>query len=119
MACRFERLLVGLLVLALSGLAGAQSQPALRAYAILGVDAVRLGANVRVQPGAVGATTGNVRLAGRRAVPGTVVARSVRVARRVRVGRLFCRASRAARSVPAWSAARPWAARRVRADASS
>ena len=90
MARRFERLLVGPLVLALAGLAGAQSQPALHAYAILGADAVRLTANVRVQRGAVGATTGNVRLAGSARVQGAVVAPSVRVARGVRVGRLFC-----------------------------
>lgn len=90
MARRFESMLVASLVLALAGLAGAQSQPALHTYAILGADAVRLMANVRVQPGAVGATTGNVRLAGSARVQGAVVAPSVRVARGVRVGRLFC-----------------------------
>lgn len=82
-------LLVALLV-GLPGAAAAQSQPALRAYAILGVNEVRVGANVRVQPGAVGATAGSVRLATAAQVPGTVVGDSVRVARRVRVGRLFC-----------------------------
>jgi len=90
MAPRFERLLVAPLVLALAGLAGAQSQPVLHAYAILGIDEVRLAPNVRVRPGAVGATTGNVRLAGASRVQGAVVAPSVRVARGVHVGRLFC-----------------------------
>lgn len=90
MARRFERLLVGPLVLALAGLAGAQSQPVLHGYAILGIDEVRLAPNVRVQRGAVGATAGNVRLAGASRVQGAVVAPSVRVARGVHVGRLFC-----------------------------
>jgi hypothetical protein len=45
---------------------------------------------VRVQPGSVGATTGTVRLAPAAQVSGAVVAGTVRVARRVRVGRLFC-----------------------------
>jgi hypothetical protein len=43
-----------------------------------------------VQPGAVGAIAGSVRLAAGARVPGAVVAGSVHVARRVRVGRLFC-----------------------------
>ncbi len=71
--------------------AGAQSQPALRGYAVLGMDSVRIKPRVRVQPGAVGATAGSVRLAGNVEIPGTVVADSVRAARQVRVGRLFCR----------------------------
>jgi hypothetical protein len=90
MARSAVRLLVPSLVLAVAGLAGAQSQPALRTYAILGIDAVRLAPNVRVQPGAVGATTGNVRLAGAARVQGAVVAPSIRIAHGVRVGRLFC-----------------------------
>jgi hypothetical protein len=68
----------------------AQSQPVLRGYAVLGVDLVRIGPSVRVQPGSVGATTGTVRLATAAQVSGAVVASTVRVARRVRVGRLFC-----------------------------
>jgi hypothetical protein len=68
----------------------AQSQPVLRGYAVLGMDLVRIGPSVRVQPGSVGATTGTVRLATAAQVSGAVVAGSVRVARRVRVGRLFC-----------------------------
>lgn len=68
----------------------AQSQPVLRSYAVLGVDLVRIGPSVRVQPGSVGATTGTVRLATAARVSGAVVAGSVRVARRVQVGRLFC-----------------------------
>ena len=90
MARSTARLLVPALLLALASLAGAQSQPALRSFAILGLDEVRLGPNVRVQRGAVGATTGNVRLAASARVQGAVVAPSVRVARGVRVGRLFC-----------------------------
>jgi hypothetical protein len=82
-------LLVALL-LALRGGAGAQSQPALGGYAVLGVDLVRVGLGVRVQPGAVGATAGTVRLAANAHVTGSVVAGSVQVARRVRVGHLFC-----------------------------
>jgi hypothetical protein len=82
--------LLAALLLALRGGADAQSQPALRGYAVLGVDLVRIGPGVRVQPGAVGATVGTVRLAARAQVPGSVVAGSVRVARQVRVGRLFC-----------------------------
>jgi len=78
------------LLLALASVAGAQSQPALRGFAILGFDEVRLGPNVRVPRGAVGATTGNVRLAGAARVQGAVVAPSIRVAHGVRVGRLFC-----------------------------
>jgi hypothetical protein len=84
------RLLVTLLVLPGAELAGAQSQPALRTYAILGIDQVRLAPNVRVQTGAVGATAGTVRLAGASRVQGAVVAQSVRVSRSVHVGRLFC-----------------------------
>jgi len=90
MARSVVRFVVPSLLLALSQLAGAQSQPALRTYAILGIDGVRLAANVRVQPGAVGATTGNVRLAGAARVQGAVVAPAIRVAHGVRVGRLFC-----------------------------
>jgi hypothetical protein len=84
------RLLVASILLACADLAGAQSQPALRTYAILGIDEVRLAPNVRVQRGAVGATAGNVRLAGASRVQGAVVAQSVRVARGAHVGRLFC-----------------------------
>lgn len=83
-----------LLVAGLLGLAGpaaAQSQPALPGYAVLGLESVRVGAGARVQPGAVGATAGTVWLAARAAVPGSVVADSVRIARSTRVGRLFCR----------------------------
>jgi hypothetical protein len=90
MVFRAARLLVPVLVLALVSAAGAQSQPALRGFAILGFDEVRLGPNVRVPRGAVGATTGNVRLAGAARVQGAVVAPSIRIARGVRVGRLFC-----------------------------
>jgi len=68
----------------------AQSQPVLRGYAVLGMDLVRIGPSVSVQPGSVGATTGTVRVATAAQVSGAVVAGSVRVARRVRVGRLFC-----------------------------
>ena len=70
----------------------AQSQPVLRGYAVLGVELVRIGPSVHVQPGAVGATatTGTVRLATAAQVSGAVVAGTVRVARRARVGRLFC-----------------------------
>jgi hypothetical protein len=68
----------------------AQSQPVLRGYAVLGVELVRIGPSVRVQPGAVGATTGTVRLATAARVSGAIVAGTVRVARRARVGRLFC-----------------------------
>lgn len=82
-------LLVALLF-GVGGFADAQSQPALQAYAVLGLESVRVGPRARVQPGAVGATTGSVRLAAS-AVVGSVVADSVRVARSTRVGRLFCR----------------------------
>src|SRR5262249_49015889 len=86
------RLVVPALLLALASVAGAQSQsqPDLRGFAILGFDQVRLGPNVRVPRGAVGATNGNGRLAVSARVQGAVVAPSVRVARGVRVGRLFC-----------------------------
>ena len=90
MAFPAARLVVPTLFLALASAAGAQSQPVLRGFAILGVDEVRLGRNVRVARGAVGATNGNVRLAVSARVQGAVVAPSVRVARGVRVGRLFC-----------------------------
>jgi hypothetical protein len=90
MAPSAARLVVLVLFLALASAAGAQSQPALRGFAILGLDEVRLGPNVRVPRGAVGATNGNVRLAVSARVQGAVVAPSVRVARGVRVGRLFC-----------------------------
>jgi len=76
--------------LGLEGRAGAQSQPNLASYAVVGLEAVQLGADVRVQPGAVGTMAGTVRLAVRARVPGTVVADSVRVARGARAGRLFC-----------------------------
>ena len=51
------RLVVPALFLALASVAGAQSQsqPDLRGFAILGFDQVRLGPNVRVPRGAVGA----------------------------------------------------------------
>jgi hypothetical protein len=75
----------------LCGHAVAQSQPDLREYAVLGLDSVRVGPGARVQPGAVGASAGSVRLAAGAAVPGSVVADSVRVSRGTRVGRLFCR----------------------------
>ena len=68
----------------------AQSQPVLRGYAVLGVGLVRVGPSVRVQPGSVGAMTGTVRLAPAAQVSGAVVAGTVHVARRARVGRLFC-----------------------------
>ena len=68
----------------------AQSQPVLRGYAVLGVGLVRVGPSVRVQPGSVGATTGAVRLATAAQVSGAVVAGTVHVARRARVGRLYC-----------------------------
>jgi hypothetical protein len=71
--------------------AGAQSQPALQGYAVLGLESVRLGRGVRVQRGSVGATAGTVRLAAGARVRGSVVAESVRIARRTQVGRLFCR----------------------------
>jgi hypothetical protein len=79
-------------LLGLPAAALAQSQPVLRGYAVLGVDLVRIGPSVRVQPGSVGATatTGTVRLAAAAQVSGAVVAPTVRVARRARVGRLFC-----------------------------
>jgi hypothetical protein len=84
-----------LLAAALPGLvvtrAFAQSQPELPAYAVLGIDSVRVGRGVRVQPGAVGATAGSVQLGPGAAVNGSVVADSVRVTRSSRVGRLFCR----------------------------
>ncbi len=82
--------LLAALLIGLRGAAIAQSQPVLRAYAVLGVNEVRVGPGARVQPGAVGATAGSVRLATAAQVPGTVVGGSVRVARRARVGRLFC-----------------------------
>jgi hypothetical protein len=87
---RFLVVAVGLLG-ALRGQAAAQSQPVLREYAVLGLESVQVGTGARVQPGAVGASEGSVRLAAGAAVPGTVVADSVRVARSTRVGRLFCR----------------------------
>jgi len=70
--------------------ARAQSQPALAGFAVLGIDLVRIGSRVRVARGAVGATTGAVRLAQGARVSGSVVAPSVRAARGVDVGRLFC-----------------------------
>jgi len=79
------------LLLGVPGFAAAQSQPALQGFAVLGVESVRVGPGARVQPGAVGVTGGSVRLAAGAAVPGSVVADSVHVARRARVGRLFCR----------------------------
>lgn len=86
-----RRLLLGVAVVAaLATPARPQSQPALQGFAVLGVDSVRLGSGVRVRRGAVGATAGAVRLARGVQVSGSVVADSVRVARRVRVGRLFC-----------------------------
>jgi hypothetical protein len=69
---------------------GAPAQPALSGYAILGLESVRLARGVRVRPGAVGTAAGTVRLARGVQVPGSVVADSVLVARRVQVGRLFC-----------------------------
>ncbi len=85
---------IALLVAGVLGAAtplAAQSQPELQRYGVLGVESVRIGPDTRVQPGAVGATAGSVRLAARAAVPGSVVADSVRVAKSTRVGRLFCR----------------------------
>jgi hypothetical protein len=84
----------GLIVVAVVGISGrvaAQTQPALNGYAVLGVDAVRVGAGTRVQPGAVGVTAGTVGLGPGTAVPGSVVADAVRIARGTEVGRLFCR----------------------------
>ena len=75
----------------LGGPVAAQTQPGLQNYALLGLESVRVGPGARVQPGAVGATAGSVRLAAGVAVPGTVVADSIRLARGTRVGRLFCR----------------------------
>src|SRR5262249_57809373 len=85
------RLVVSALFLALASAAGAQSQsqPNLRGFAILGFDQVRLGPNVRVPRGAVGATNGNVRLAVSARGQGAVVPPSVRAARGVRAGRPF------------------------------
>ncbi len=85
-------LAVGLLA-GYSGPAAAQRtpvQPTLDAYALLGVDSVRLAPGVEVRPGAVGVMAGGVRLGGRAQVSGSVVADAVHVARRVDVGRLFC-----------------------------
>src|SRR5262245_16340432 len=82
--------LLAALLIGVRGAAVAQTQPALRAYAVLGVNEVRVGLGTRVQPGAVGVTAGTVRLGTSAQVPGTVVGGSVRVARRARVGRLFC-----------------------------
>jgi hypothetical protein len=104
-----------LLVASLLGIpagAFAQSQPVLRGYAVLGVHLVRIGPSVRVQPGSVGATTGTVRLATAAQVGGAVVAGTVRVARRVRVGRLSAKWSRVVASARASLAARRWADRR-------
>jgi hypothetical protein len=84
-------LLATSVLIGLCGPVAAQTQPALRDYAVLGVESVRVGPGTRVQPGAVGATTGSVRLAAGAAVPGTVVADSIRIARATRVGRLLCR----------------------------
>ena len=90
------KIAAALLVTSLLGIpigALAQSQPVLRGYAVLGMDLVRIGPSVSVQGGSVGATTattGTVRLATAAQVSGAVVASTVRVARRVRIGRLFC-----------------------------
>jgi hypothetical protein len=78
-------------VVGVSGRVAAQPQPALNGYAVLGVDAVRVGAGTRIQPGAVGVTAGTLRLGPDTALPGGVVADAVRVARGAEVGRLFCR----------------------------
>lgn len=87
------------LLLALGLLAGSSGpapaqripvQPALDGYAVLGVDSVSLARGVQVRPGAVGAAAGSVRLAATANVSGSVVADSVRVGRKVDVGRLFC-----------------------------
>jgi len=79
------------LLFGLRGEAAAQAQPVLSNYGVLGIESVRVGAGARVQPGAVGATVGSVRLAAGAAVPGSVVADFVRVSRGTRVGQLFCR----------------------------
>jgi hypothetical protein len=84
-------LLLAASLLCIAPAAGAQSQPALQAYAVLGLESVRIGRGVRVQRGAVGAAAGSVRLAAGARVQGSVVAESVRIARRSQVGRLFCR----------------------------
>ncbi len=83
--------LVTAVVLGGRGPAAAQSQPDLAGYGVLALDSVRLAPGARVQPGAVGATAGTVRLSTAAAAPGSVVAESVRLGRRARVGRLFCR----------------------------
>jgi hypothetical protein len=62
-------LLATSVLIGLCGPVAAQTQPALRDYAVLGVESVRVGPGTRVQPGAVGATTGSVRLAAGAAVP--------------------------------------------------
>jgi len=83
--------LVAIAIVGVHGRVAAQTQPALNGYAVLGIDAVRVGAGTRVQPGAVGATAGTVVLGPNTAVPGSVVADSVRIARSAEAGRLFCR----------------------------
>jgi hypothetical protein len=90
LALRSSLLAAGLL-LGFERSAVGQTQPAPNGFALLGLESVRVGPGVRVQPGAVGATGGSIRLAARTMVPGSVVADSVRVARHARVGRLFCR----------------------------
>lgn len=82
--------LAGAFALAAGVPAAAQNQPALRGYAVLGVDAVRLGPRARVQPGAVGVTAGALQVAANAEVAGAVVADAVRLGRRARIGRLFC-----------------------------
>jgi hypothetical protein len=84
-------LVAGGLLVGLCDHSAAQSQPTLRDFAVLGLEGVRVGPGARVQPGAVGASTGNVRLAAGAVVPGSVVADSVHVSRGTRVGRLYCR----------------------------
>ncbi len=85
---------VAAVALALAGAPGADgatAQPALGDYALLGLEGVALRGAVRVQSGAVGAVTGEVRLAPGVRVQGRVAGDVVRLGSGTKVGRLFCR----------------------------
>jgi hypothetical protein len=75
--------------------AGAQRapvQPELHAYAVLGLEAVRLRRGARVPSGSVGAVNGSVRLGAATRVSGSVAADLVHVGPEANVGgNLFCR----------------------------
>src|SRR5262249_34067659 len=77
--------------LAPSRAAAAPVQPALPAYAVLGVSDVMLRPRVRVQTGSVGSTGGELRLASHVTASGRGVADVVRIGNGTTVDPIFCR----------------------------